>query len=93
VRTGEVAVSIAQIKNAPDSTEALIEDQSSSKIWTRTVQRNKEWNEIVKARDEEQVALSQTFQMLISNGALELFKMLCRVRRPASSSLMSFLPA
>jgi len=76
VRSGEVAVSIAQMKGElSDSEEALIDDQKFLKDLDKNcATKQGEWDEIVKTRAEEQVALSETIKMLNSDDALELFK-------------------
>merc|ERR1712107_287182 len=83
---GEVAVSIAQMKNdIGDTAEALAEDKKFlADLEKNCKTKQAEWDEIVKVRAEEQVALSETIKILNDDSALEMFKTL-----PGSAS--SFL--
>jgi len=76
VRQGEVAVSIAQMKNDLDDTQAaLLEDtQFLADLDKNCATKAKEWDGIVKTRGEEVVALAETIKMLQDDDALELFK-------------------
>merc|ERR1719335_1476046 len=76
VRVGEVAVSIAQMKNdLTDSEEALIEDKKFLADMEKNCKtKQAEWDEIVKVRAEEQVALAETIKILNNDDALEMFK-------------------
>merc|ERR1719356_1579347 len=76
VQTGEVAVSIVEMKDDLSDTEAaLAEDKAfladlSKNCETKTA----EWDVIVKTRTEEQVALAETIKVLNDDEALDLFK-------------------
>merc|ERR1711972_1013199 len=76
IQTGEVAVSIVEMKDDLADTEAaLAEDKAfladlSKNCETKTA----EWDEVVKTRNEEQVALAETIKVLNDDEALELFK-------------------
>jgi septal ring factor EnvC (AmiA/AmiB activator) len=76
LRAGEVAVEIATMKNDLSDTEAaLLED----KRFLGDLDRNcatkaSEWDEIVKTRSEEMVAITDTIKILNDDDALELFK-------------------
>jgi septal ring factor EnvC (AmiA/AmiB activator) len=87
VRVGEMAVSIANMKNDLTDTEAaLIEDQKFlAGLETSCKTKQAEWDEIVKARANELVALSDTIKLLNDDDALELFK---KALPSASASLM-----
>merc|ERR1719246_341332 len=87
VRSGEVAVSIAQMKgDLTDSEEALIGDKKFLEDLDKNcATKQQEWDEIVKVRADEQVALAETIKMLNSDDALELFK---KALPSASSSLV-----
>merc|ERR1719183_250061 len=76
VRVGETAVSIAQMKNdLTDSEEALIEDKKFLADMEKNCKtKQAEWDEIVKVRAEEQVALAETIKILNDDDALEMFK-------------------
>jgi len=76
VRVGELAVSIAEIRNeADDAAESLVEDKKfledlKKNCGTKTA----EWEEIKKMRAEETLALAETIKILNDDDALELFK-------------------
>jgi len=76
LRAGEVAVEIATTKNdLSDTAAALIDD----KRFLGDLEKNcgtkaSEWDEIVKTRSEEMVAISETINILNDDDALELFK-------------------
>jgi len=76
VRVGELAVSIAQMKNELGDTQAaLIEDQKFlADLDKNCASRQGEWDLVVKTRGEELVALSETIKVLQDDDALELFK-------------------
>merc|ERR1719324_2271960 len=76
VRTGELAVEIVQMKNdLTDTQEALIEDQAFLKDMEKNcATKADEWEVIVKTRNEELLALSETIKVLNDDDALELFK-------------------
>merc|ERR1719183_3104173 len=76
VRVGETALSIAQMKNElTDSEEALIEDKKFLADMEKNCKtKQAEWDEIVKVRAEEQVALAETIKILNDDDALEMFK-------------------
>merc|ERR1719207_282135 len=75
-RVGELAVEIVQMKNdLGDTEEALIEDKKFLKDLEKTcATKQAEWDEIVKTRNEELLALSDTIKVLNDDDALELFK-------------------
>jgi len=76
VRIGEVAVSIAEMKNdLTDTEEALIADTKFlADLKKNCDTKSSEWDEVVKTRSEELVALSETIKILNDDDALELFK-------------------
>eukprot|EP00928_Gymnodinium_smaydae_P032225 TRINITY_DN233_c0_g1_i3.p1 TRINITY_DN233_c0_g1~~TRINITY_DN233_c0_g1_i3.p1 ORF type:complete len:721 (-),score=252.79 TRINITY_DN233_c0_g1_i3:56-2218(-) len=76
VRTGELAVSIVNMKNElSDTQEALLEDKKFlADLEKNCDTKSAEWDEIVKTRAEELVALSETIKLLQDDDALELFK-------------------
>jgi len=76
VRVGEVAVSIAAMKNDLSDTEAsLMEDKKFLAEMDSTCdKRRAEWDVVQKTRAEELVALADTIKMLQDDDALELFK-------------------
>merc|ERR1719408_1092355 len=75
-RVGELAVGIAEQKNAlEDTQEALADDKKFIEDLEKNCKtKQAEWDEIVKTRADEQVALADTIKMLNSDDALELFK-------------------
>jgi chromosome segregation ATPase len=76
VKVGELAVSIANMKNDLTDTEtALIEDQKFlADLEKNCATKTKEWDERTKTRSEELAAIADTIQVLNSDEALELFK-------------------
>merc|ERR1719324_244970 len=75
-RVGEVAVEIVQMKNdLSDTEEALMEDEKFLKDMEKNcATKTAEWEEIVKTRGEELLALADTIKVLNDDDALELFK-------------------
>jgi len=75
-RTGELAVEIVQMKNdLGDTEEALIEDKAFLADLEKNCDKKAgEWEEIVKTRSEELLALADTIKVLNDDDALELFK-------------------
>eukprot|EP00928_Gymnodinium_smaydae_P069137 TRINITY_DN5252_c1_g1_i1.p1 TRINITY_DN5252_c1_g1~~TRINITY_DN5252_c1_g1_i1.p1 ORF type:complete len:584 (+),score=213.67 TRINITY_DN5252_c1_g1_i1:236-1753(+) len=76
VRTGELAVEIVNMKNDLSDTQAALDDDRK---FLKDLEQNcdtktAEWDEIVKTRSEELVALSETIKLLQDDDALELFK-------------------
>merc|ERR1719217_227874 len=73
---GELGVSIVTMKNElTDSEEALIEDTKFlADLKKNCATKTKEWDEIVKSRAAELVALADTIKILNDDDALELFK-------------------
>jgi len=76
VRTGALAVEIVQMKNdLTDTQEALIEDKAFLGDMEKTcATKAAEWEEIVKTRSAEMLALADTIKVLNDDDALELFK-------------------
>jgi len=76
VRSGELAVEIVQMKNdLGDTAEALMEDQAFLKDMEKNcATKAGEWEEIVKTRAAETLALAETIKVLNDDDALELFK-------------------
>jgi hypothetical protein len=85
-RVGELGVSIAQMKNDLDDTQAaLLEDKQFLANMDETCDtKRKEWDEITKARGEELIAIHETIKILNDDDALELFKKTL----PSASSLV-----
>merc|ERR1719326_1418445 len=75
-RVGELAVEIVQMKNdLGDTAEALAEDKKFlADLEKNCKTKAAEWDEIVKTRNEELLALSDTIKVLNDDDALELFK-------------------
>merc|ERR1719160_156330 len=75
-RSGELSVKIVQMKNdLGDSEEALMEDEKFLKDMEKNcATKTAEWEEIVKTRSEELLALADTIKVLNDDDALELFK-------------------
>lgn len=75
-RVGELGVSVAQMKNDLDDTSAaLLEDKKFlADMDSNCDAKKKEWEEITKARAEENVAIQETIKILNDDDALELFK-------------------
>merc|ERR1719506_3145508 len=85
-RVGELAVEIVQMKNdLGDTAEALAEDKKFLADMEKNCATKKaEWEEIVKTRNEELLALADTIKVLNDDDALELFKKTL----PGSASLI-----
>merc|ERR1719472_415952 len=75
-RVGELAVEIVQMKNdLGDTAEALVEDKKFlADLEKNCKTKSAEWEEIVKTRNEELLALADTIKVLNDDDALELFK-------------------
>merc|ERR1712118_626892 len=75
-RVGELAVEIVQMKNDLGNTaEALAEDKKFlADLEKNCDKKAAEWDEIVKTRNEELLALADTIKVLNDDDALELFK-------------------
>merc|ERR1719265_889086 len=73
---GELSVEIVHMKNQlTDAEAALIEDQRFLKdLETNCGTKNQEWDERVKTRSQELVAIADTIKILNDDDALELFK-------------------
>jgi len=85
-RVGELAVEIVQMKNdLGDTAEALAEDKKFlADLEKNCATKKAEWEEIVKTRNEELLALADTIKVLNDDDALELFKKTL----PGSASLI-----
>jgi len=86
-KSGELAVSIAQMKNdQEDTAEALAEDKKFlADLATSCDTKAKEWEERSKTRADELLALAETIKILNDDDALELFK---KTLPGASASLL-----
>jgi len=75
-RMGDLAVEIAQMKNdLTDTEEALMEDKAFlADMDSNCAKKKEEWDERVKTRASELVALAETIKILNDDDALELFK-------------------
>jgi len=75
-RVGELAVEIVQMKNdLGDTGEALVEDKKFlADLEKNCATKTAEWEEIVKTRNEELLALADTIKVLNDDDSLELFK-------------------
>merc|ERR1719171_474878 len=75
-RTGEVAVEIVNLKeDLDDTSESLAEDQSFlADMEKNCAQKEKDWAEICKMRQEELIALADTIKILNDDDAQEMFK-------------------
>merc|ERR1719203_2726050 len=75
-RVGELAVEIVQMKNdLGDTAEALAEDKKFlADMEKNCAKKSGEWEEIVKTRNEELLALADTIKVLNDDDSLELFK-------------------
>jgi len=73
---GELSVEIVHMKNSlTDAEAALIEDQAFLKdLEANCGTKNQEWDERVKTRSQELVAIADTIKILNDDDALELFK-------------------
>jgi len=76
VRLGEVSVEIAELKNAGgDAAESLSDDRKFlADLEKNCATAQSEYDQIVKTRSEELVALADTIKILNDDDALELFK-------------------
>merc|ERR1712129_371061 len=76
VRIGELAVSIAEMKNdAGDSADALDADKNFlAELEKGCATKTADWEARSKTRSEELVALADTIKILNDDDALELFK-------------------
>jgi len=75
-RSGDLAVSVAQMKaGLSDTEESLIADKEFLADMDKDCDTKKsEWEEIVKTRAEELVAIAETIKILNDDDSLELFK-------------------
>merc|ERR1719183_254680 len=75
-RVGELAVEIVQMKNdLGDTAEALAEDKKFlADLEKNCAKKSGEWEEIVKTRNEELLALADTIKVLNDDDVLELMK-------------------
>merc|ERR1719482_2274961 len=75
-RSGSLSIEIVQMKNdLGDTEEALLEDKAFLKDLEKNCEKKSaEWDEIVKTRSEELLALADTIKVLNDDDALELFK-------------------
>merc|ERR1719335_140563 len=73
---GELSVNIVHMKNSlTDAEQALIEDKKFlGDLETNCKTKSKEWDERVKTRSEELVAIADPIKILNDDDALELFK-------------------
>merc|ERR1719478_194960 len=73
---GELSVEIVHMKNSlTDAEQALIEDKKFlADLEKNCGTKTKEWEERVKARAQELVAVADTIKILNDDDALELFK-------------------
>lgn len=73
---GELSVEIVHMKNSlTDAEQALIEDTKFQQDLEKNCgTKSKEWDERVKTRSEELVAIAETIKILNDDDALELFK-------------------
>jgi DNA repair exonuclease SbcCD ATPase subunit len=76
VRSGELAVAMAQMSNdLGDTVESLADDKKFlADLDTNCASKAKEYDTIVKTRSEELLALAETIKILNDDDALELFK-------------------
>merc|ERR1719390_487234 len=75
-RSGELAVEIAEMKNdLGDTVEALADDKKFlADLEKNCAKKSAEWDEIVKTRNQELLALADTIKVLNDDDSLELFK-------------------
>merc|ERR1719401_2438969 len=75
-RIGELSISIVQMKNdLSDTEESLLADKDFLVEMEKSCKtKTAEWEERVKTRGEELVALAETIKILNDDDALELFK-------------------
>merc|ERR1719456_2140074 len=76
VRTGELAVSIVQTKNALDDTEDELKDNEATlaTLKVQCVEKTKEFQSRSAARAEEVAAISEAIAILNDDDALDVFK-------------------
>merc|ERR1719316_1975880 len=76
VLVGEIGVEIVHMKNSlTDAETALIEDKKFLEdLEANCATKSKEWDERVKTRSQELVAIADTIKILNDDDALELFK-------------------
>jgi len=76
VQTGEVAVSIVEMKDDLEDTEAALakDKEFLADLSKNCDTKSAEWDEVVKTRTEEQAALAEVITILNDDEALELFK-------------------
>merc|ERR1712232_109780 len=76
VRVGEVAVSIANMKNELKDLQGSLEEDKAflAELEKGCGTKEQEWQERQKTRSEELLALSETIKLLNDDDALELFK-------------------
>merc|ERR1719159_2310424 len=86
-RSGELAVAIAEMKaDLGDVAENLAEDKKFlADLEKNCATKEAEWEQIVKTRNEELLALADTIKVLNDDDALELFK---KTLPGASASLL-----
>merc|ERR1719265_1089965 len=75
-KSGELAVSLVEAKNAlADTKDAMADDEKMKEsLATGCATKEKEWDARCKARAEEVQAISEAIEMLNGDDALELFK-------------------
>merc|ERR1719230_1104055 len=75
-RSGELAVAIVEMKNdLGDTAENLAADKKFlADLEKNCAKKSAEWEEIVKTRNEELLALADTIKILNDDDSLELFK-------------------
>jgi len=75
-RTGDLGVSVAQMKSGlSDTEESLIADKEFLADLDKDCEtKQSEWEEIEKTRADELVALSETIKILADDDALDLFR-------------------
>merc|ERR1719262_370055 len=80
-RSGELAVAITEMKNdLGDTAEALEEDKKFlADLEKNCATKSAEWEQIVKTRNEELLALADTIKVLNDDDALELRDQVRRV--------------
>merc|ERR1719230_1605512 len=76
VQTGEVAVSVVEMKDDLADTEASMaaDKQFLADLSKNCETKTAEWDVVVKTRTEEQAALAEAIKILNDDEALELFK-------------------
>merc|ERR1719197_849015 len=85
-RSGELAVAITEMKNDLGDTAAALEEDKKflADMEKNCAKKSAEWDEIVKTRNEELLALADTIKILNDDDSLELFKKAL----PGASSFM-----